>query len=410
MTRLLIVSSTTLFLLAGTALPFQAQQGGINGCYQKNNGQLRVVQKEGDCTPSELAVSWNRTRSPRHPPSQAELSVAALQTLGGTENFGYAINDRGEIVGLSRLAGDGATHAFVYDRDRITDISPFNSGDIQTVGPTSINSRGQVASGLVVAGVYLPAVYDSIAQRVTTLGSLGGVTSFGFAGVATSINNMGEAVGYSYLDGVNRHAFLHSRNVMKDIGSFGGYSAATDINEPGTVVGFASNLSNERAHAFVYSNGTMTDIDPFGRSDFGTSESSAQAINDRGQIVGHGLLGNGTAFHAFLSSRGVVTDLGTLPGGRNSYASGINEPGQVVGTADIPYTDTCYDWETGRSYPCTKFKLSAFLYDKGVMIDLNSYISSDSGWELISAFDLNARGQIVGYGLLDGKFRAFVLH
>ena len=327
MKRVLIGSSMTLFLWAGTILPFQAQQGRINGCYLKNNGQLRIVQKEGDCTPSELAVSWSRTRAASHPPKNDESwTIAALQTLGGTENFGYAINDRGEIVGLSRIAGDGATHAFMYGQCRMVDISPVNSGSIQTVGPTGINNHGQVASGHTVAGVYLPAIYDSIARTITTLGSLGGVTSFGFAGVATSINNMGEAVGYSYLDGINRHAFLYSKGVLKDIGSFGGYSAATDINDPGTVVGLASNLSNGRAHAFLYNSGKIIDIDPFGGSDFGTSESAAEGINDRGEVVGNGLVKTGTAFHAFHYRRGVVTDLGTLPGGRNSYGEGINEP------------------------------------------------------------------------------------
>ena len=34
--------------------------GLVQGCYQKNNGQLRVVETAGDCEPSELALSWNQ--------------------------------------------------------------------------------------------------------------------------------------------------------------------------------------------------------------------------------------------------------------------------------------------------------------------------------------------------------------
>jgi hypothetical protein len=43
------------------------------------------------------------------------------------------------------------------------------------------------------------------------------------------------------------------------------------------------------------------------------------------------------------------------------------------------------------------------------MIDLNTLIPDDAGWDLISASGINNRGEIVGYGLLDGRFRAFVL-
>jgi hypothetical protein len=43
------------------------------------------------------------------------------------------------------------------------------------------------------------------------------------------------------------------------------------------------------------------------------------------------------------------------------------------------------------------------------MIDLNSLIDPDLGWDLQWAFDINDRGQVAGYGVLDGKFRAFVM-
>ena len=38
-----------------------AAGGTIHGCYQKENGQLRVVEKTTDCRASELAIFWNQT-------------------------------------------------------------------------------------------------------------------------------------------------------------------------------------------------------------------------------------------------------------------------------------------------------------------------------------------------------------
>jgi probable HAF family extracellular repeat protein len=409
MKRLLTIASTTLLFLAGSAIIFQAQQGPIHGCYQKNSGQPRIVQSSSECTPGELAVAWAGARS-NAAKKAGTKTITALQTLGGTQNQAYAINDRGEIVGQSRVAGDASTHAFLYRQGQVFDLSPVNSGNIVTGGPTGINNAGQIASGFIVGGVYVPVIFNSLAQTATTLGSLGGVNAGGLSGVATAINNGDVAVGYAYLNALNRHAFVYREGVLSDIGSFGGYSAALDINDPGTIVGFASNAVNGIAHAFLYRDGAMTDIDPFGGGNFATSESYANSINNGGDVVGEGLIQAGTAFHAFLNRRGAVTDLGTLPGGRSSFAKAINESGVIVGNADVPFVDTCFDFLTRQFVPCINYKLSAFVYANGVMTDLNSLIPDGSGWELVYASDINNRGQIVGYGLLNGKLRAFELH
>jgi hypothetical protein len=43
------------------------------------------------------------------------------------------------------------------------------------------------------------------------------------------------------------------------------------------------------------------------------------------------------------------------------------------------------------------------------MTDLNALIPADSGWELIRAEAINARGEIVGWGKKGAKIRAFLL-
>jgi probable HAF family extracellular repeat protein len=61
----------------------------------------------------------------------------------------------------------------------------------------------------------------------------------------------------------------------------------------------------------------------------GGYESIAYGINNRGQVVGYSTTASGE-YHAFLWEDGEMTDLGTL-GGAYSVAYGINSRGQVVG-------------------------------------------------------------------------------
>ena len=82
-------------------------------------------------------------------------------------------------------------------------------------------------------------------------------------------------------------------------------------------------------------------------------------------------------FHAVLWTKDhVIHDLGTLPGDNLSEATGINDKGQIVGV----------------SFPSSH----AFIWQNGVMTDLNTLIPPDSPLALISTGDIDDRGEITG--------------
>ena len=330
--------------------------------------------------------------------------VTDLGTLGGTESFAYAINDLGQITGHSRTAGDASTHAFLYRDGAMVDLYPLDSGEIRTGPPMRINNSGQIASGMVVDGIYYPAVWDVRTQGPSVLGSLGGTTATGFSGVASAISDVGDVVGYAYLDADNRHAFLYFNGKLTDIGSLGGYSAALDVNDSGTIVGFSSTASSGgRAHAFVYANGVMADIDPSGD----LSESYAQGVNNKSEVVGQFLVPDQVSTRAFLYTDGRFADIGA-DHSPETVAFEINDRGEIVGTTLVPKLELC-PGERGEYVVCVKYTSHAFLYVDGRFANLNALIPVKSGWELQWAFDVNNRGEIVGYGLHGDVMRAFVL-
>ena len=105
--------------------------------------------------------------------------------------------------------------------------------------------------------------------------------------------------------------------------------AAAVKNDDGTVVG--TYLTAAGTQGFVRAPGSSwTDL-----GTLGGTERSISGINNPGQIVGSSDLPGNTSRHAFLwTASGGMADLGTL-GGSRSEGLGINNFGHVVGSSDI---------------------------------------------------------------------------
>src|SRR5205823_10907646 len=73
-------------------------------------------------------------------------SATNLGSLGGSMNKAGAINNRGEIVGLSSLPGDTAIHAYLWTKDKgMQDLGALGH---DTLGdPAGINNSTQVVGG-----------------------------------------------------------------------------------------------------------------------------------------------------------------------------------------------------------------------------------------------------------------------
>ncbi len=119
----------------------------------------------------------------------------------------------------------------------------------------------------------------------------------------------------------------------------------------------------------------------------------ALAINNQAQVVGASPPPGDTTVHAFLWNKSTgMRDLGTLPGDVSSGGQGINDSGTVVGLSIDP---------SGNP--------RAFVWQNGVMTDLNTIIPDGFPLYLLDAVAINNRGEIVGFGATStGDLHAFL--
>ncbi|HEY1867295.1 MAG TPA: hypothetical protein VGG70_03305, partial [Candidatus Cybelea sp.] len=83
-----------------------------------------------------------------------------------------------------------------------------------------------------------------------------------------------------------------------------------------------------------------------------------------------------------------------VPGTDNSDGNWINSRAQVVGT----------------SFKCDASFTTAYLWEQGTIVDLNTLIPSSSALHLFFPIDINDRGEIAGLGTLaNGDVHAFLL-
>jgi probable HAF family extracellular repeat protein len=179
---------------------------------------------------------------------------------------------------------------------------------------------------------------------------------------------------------------------MMDIGPMPSltYGAAYGVNDAGAAVGTSWD-DFTTAKAFLWTSAA-------GFIDLGQLQGFqyawATAINGVGQVVGN-VSNDSGPIDGFIwaPDTQMMTDLGTLPGFLYIQPWAINAQAVVVGQAigDSP--------NSGR----------AFIWQNGIMTDLNTLIPSGSGWVLQIASGINDNGQITGTGTVSGQTHAFLL-
>ena len=232
----------------------------------------------------------------------------------------------------------------------------------------------------------------------------------GHNGQASAINNRGEAVGFAEngpLDTTCPAGTTNNRIALPALWKRGSADAlplvgndvdgfAFGINDLGQAVGYSGNCI-AATHAVMWKDNTVFVLQDLG----GTGSNFAYVISNRGQIAGQVGSADGTTFYAAVwqnGANGAVTNLGVLPGDFAAFATGINNRGQVVGNN----FDSKFNWSRG------------FIWQDGVMTDLNTVIAADSNLLIISASNINERGQISGMATVQtgphaGDIHAYLL-
>lgn len=345
--------------------------------------------------------------------SHAFVSMGnSLKDLGtlpdGNFSFATAINQRGEISGLSEndqidpFTGNPEFHAVLWHNDKILDLGTL--GGVSSFAE-ALNNRGQV-TGVALNDIPDPYSLLGLGSATTLtqthgflwqqgkmqdLGTMGGPDSW-----AVFVNDRGQVAGTSYTsDVVDPNTgtppvgvFLWENGKMKDLGNLGGdngllgaYGIVSGLNNRGQVVGWMVVAGDQFNHAFLSNGKALSDL-----GTLGGNFSLAEGINDSGDVVGVSTLPGDQANDGFLWRNGVMTDLGTLGGDPCSAALSVNSKGQVLGASESA-AGGCNEWTTALLWE-----------DGGPSVDLNSLVPSGSGVDLTAALWANDRGEIVAGG------------
>jgi len=340
-----------------------------------------------------------RLNAQSHPQT---YTVIDLGTLGGMQSSAEGISNKGWIAGFSTLPGETFTHASLWRNGIIRDIGtpglnsliayPFNErGEVAI--HSEVPTPDQLGEDFCGFGTNLacpPFIWKSGSLiQLPTLGGENGHTSQvnnsgAAAGVAENADPDPTCIPQECVEQICPFQVLQTRPVVwirgqiHELPRFPGDldGGALVINDNGQIAGTSGKCigsAEEALHALLWDHEKLTDLGNLG----GSMNHHPQYINNRGQIVGYSNLLGDQITHAFLW-QGVMTDLGTLPRDTFSFGEAINDNGVIGGQS------------------CDAINCRAFIWQDGVMRDVNELIPSGSGLYLLDVLSINSRGEIVG--------------
>ena len=350
--------------------------------------------------------------------SGARYAISYLPTLDGSRNRAAGISNSGLVAGFVNRPGNATRVAALWRKASLDTLGTLG-------GPNSIVQWPGVSSNGYVVGITETAELDPLHEEWSCTAFLPSVTGHicrgfvwqdgvmtglptlgGYQGFATSVNNVGQAVGWAetpvHDPTCNAPQVLQFRAVLWDTKKGttqelpplpgDSTSAATGINNRGQVVGISGDCDIavgqlSARHSVLWEKNTVIDIGDLG----GDAWHTPMDIDDAGDVVGFsnplGIIGIDFNPHAFLWTKsGGIRDLGTLPGDANSQGLGVNSSLQVVGVSSGALN-------------------RAFLWENGVMQDLNALVGPNFPDLLIVAQHINEEGVIVGRAVLHGTTR-----
>lgn len=247
-----------------------------------------------------------------------------LQTLGGPDSMAFFVNDWGQIAGASDVdfsmntsqlenPGGPTVHPFLWQNGKMRDLMADAPSDLfgGTYGiVSSLNNLGQITGIMNLAddSTWHSFLWDH--GKVQDIGTLGGAFT-----TAHWLNDTGMIVGRSSVaqtcDSCTgngplqfSHPFVWKDNTLTDLGLPSGAQCATakQINNLGQAVGqsflgvTAINLDfcgGSATGAFVWKDNSMADLQTLLVAGSGIVLDDAFNINDQGQILATGFNGNG---------------------------------------------------------------------------------------------------------------------
>jgi probable HAF family extracellular repeat protein len=231
-----------------------------------------------------------------------------LGTLGGPDAFAIFVNQRGQVAGQSYTnstpnssTGLPTQDPFLWENGRMLDLGTLGG---TSGGPTGINNRGQVIGQSNLAGDQNgsdPFLWDHGKLIDLFTSTIGGNPIS-----ANALNDAGEIVGGGVFANRPFDAYLWRNGVATDLGAVVGdcFSEALAMNSRGQIVGGSFSCDGSTTRSFLWEKGSMVDLNTLIPPNSDLQLVEALTINDRGEIAGNGLPPGcndlGTCGHAYV--------------------------------------------------------------------------------------------------------------